>query len=73
MHPDVQKISLDKLSENKQRADAATRISPESGKLQTLSEKLKSLRQEMDNLITLLRTPSKIFIVLFSFIKASLL
>ncbi|XP_046463247.1 uncharacterized protein LOC124209338 isoform X2 [Daphnia pulex] len=59
MHPDVQNISLDKLTENIQRADAATRISPESGKLQTLCEELKSLRQEMNNLITLLRTPSK--------------
>ncbi|XP_046652197.1 uncharacterized protein LOC124343119 isoform X5 [Daphnia pulicaria] len=59
MHPNVARISLDELTRKFQRDTIATKDSPESGKLRTLTEELHSLRKNKTNLIASIDAANK--------------
>ena len=69
MHPNVVKISLDELTRKLQRDTTATKESPESGRLRTLTEELNSLRKTKSNLIAAIDAANKVnFKILTPFI-----
>lgn len=61
MHPNVARISLDELTRKFQRETVATKDSPESGKLRTLTEELNSLRKSKTNLIASIDAANKVY------------
>lgn len=66
MHPNVVKISLDELTRKLQRDTTATRESPESGRLRTLTEELNSLRKTKSNLIAAIDAANKVNLKIFN-------